>query len=141
MRPRAIASAGDLAEHRPMPRRPPQTDGNSRLRIASIMNSPAHSLAATLLALALAAPLTATAQSRIPSLDRNDHLGEVGRAARQKAIERFDSADADKDGKLSREEVAGRFTYQSENFDQNDKNRDGFLDWEEFIGHDRWKKE
>ncbi|NMF99962.1 hypothetical protein GPA27_21540 [Aromatoleum toluolicum] len=109
------------------------------------MNSPAHPLAATLLALALAAsfaaPLTAAAQSRIPSLDRNDHLGEVGRAARQKAIERFDSADADKDGKLSREEVAGRFTYQSENFDQNDKNRDGFLDWEEFIGHDRWKKE
>ncbi|NMG32436.1 hypothetical protein [Aromatoleum evansii] len=105
------------------------------------MNSPAHPLAAALLALVLAAPLSAAAQSRIPSLDRNDHLGEVGRAARQKAIERFDGADADKDGKLTREEVTGRFTYLSDNFEQQDKNRDGFLDWEEFIGHDRWKKE
>ncbi|MCC4114246.1 hypothetical protein LLG90_02660 [Aromatoleum toluclasticum] len=108
------------------------------------MNSPAHPLAATLLALALAAPLatplTAAAQSRIPSLDRDDHLGEVGRAARQKAIERFDSADANKDGKLSREEVNAR-PYLNDNFDQLDKNRDGFLDWEEFIGHNRWKKE
>lgn len=109
------------------------------------MNSPAYPLAATLLALVLAtplaAPLTATAQSRIPSLDRDDRLGEVGRAARQKAVERFDSADANKDGKLSREEVKDRSPYLSENFDQNDKNRDGLLDWEEFIGHDRWKKE
>ncbi|NMG44999.1 hypothetical protein GPA22_14825 [Aromatoleum toluvorans] len=104
------------------------------------MNSPAHSLTATLLALALAAPLAATAQSRIPSLDRDDRLGEVGRAARQKAVERFDGADANKDGKLSREEVSGR-PYLSENFDQLDKNRDGSIDWEEFIGHDRWKKE
>lgn len=105
------------------------------------MNSPAHPLVAALLAFALAAPLAATAQSRIPSLDRDDHLGDVGRAARQKAIERFDSADTNKDGKLSREEVAAHFTYLSEKFDQLDKNHDGFLDWEEFIGHDRWKKE
>ncbi|AYH42089.1 EF-hand domain-containing protein [Azoarcus sp. DN11] len=104
------------------------------------MNSPAHSLAATLLVLALATPLAATAQSRIPSLDREDHLGEVGRAARQKAIERFDSIDTNKDGKLSREEVSSH-PYLSENFDRLDKNHDGFIDWEEFIGHDRWKKE
>lgn len=106
------------------------------------MNSPAPPfLLALALAAPLAIPLTAAAQSRIPSLDRDDRLGEVGRAARQKAIERFDSADADKDGKLAREEIKDRSPYLSENFDQLDKNRDGFLDWQEFIGHDRWKKE
>ena len=118
----------------------PQPASDSRLRIKANMNSPARPLAATLLALALASPLAATAQSRIPSLDRDDHLGEVGRAARQKAVERFDGADANKDGKLSRDEVSAR-PYLSDNFDQLDKNRDGVLDWEEFIGHNRWKKE
>lgn len=105
------------------------------------MRSVLPPLAAALLAALLAAPAVATAQSRIPSLDQNDRRGEIGRAAQQKAIERFDGADTDKDGRLSREEVAGRFSYMAENFDQMDKDRDGFLGWEEFIGHNRWKKE
>lgn len=105
------------------------------------MRSAPPLLAAALLALALAVPAVAYAQSRIPSLDREDRLGEVGRAARQKAVERFDGADANKDCKLSREEAAGRSPYLADNFEQLDKDRDGFLSWEEFIGHDRWKKE
>jgi len=59
----------------------------------------------------------------------------------QKAVERFDSADTNKDGRLSREEVTGRFSYMTEKFDQMDKDHDGLLGWEEFIGHDRWKRE
>ncbi|NMG77061.1 EF-hand domain-containing protein [Aromatoleum diolicum] len=105
------------------------------------MHSALPSLATALLAVLLATPVVVTAQSRIPSLDQNDRRGEIGRAAQQKASERFDGADADKDGRLSREEVAGRFSYMAEKFDQMDKDRDGFLNWEEFIGHDRWKKE
>jgi hypothetical protein len=93
-----------------------------------------------LLVAALATPLLVAAQSRIPSLDQPDRPGEVGRAAQQKAIERFDSADANKDGRLSRDEVAARFEYMAANFDQLDKDRDGSLGWTEFIGHDRWKK-
>lgn len=103
------------------------------------MRSVLPRLAATLLAAVLTAP--ATAQTRIPSLDQDDRRGEIGRAARQKAVERFDSADADKDGRLTREEVTGHFSYMAEKFEQMDKDRDGFLNWEEFIGHDRWKKE
>lgn len=93
-----------------------------------------------LLALVLL-PLAATAQTRIPSLDQQDHRGDVGRYAYQKAVERFDGIDADKDGKLSREEVSARSTYISNNFERMDADRDGFLSWEEFVGHDRWKKE
>jgi hypothetical protein len=104
------------------------------------MRSALRPLIPALLALLLAAPVVANAQSRIPSLDRDGRAADVGRAARQKAVERFDGADADKDGKLSRAEVSER-AYLSDNFGQLDKNGDGFLDWEEFIGHDRWKKE
>lgn len=93
-----------------------------------------------LLALVLL-PLAATAQTRIPSLDQQDHRGDVGRYAHQKAVERFDGIDGDKDGKLSREEVSARSTYIANNFERMDADRDGFLSWEEFVGHDRWKKE
>ncbi len=94
------------------------------------------------LAALLALPLLATAQSRIPSLDQDDRRGEIGRAAHQKAVERFDGADGDGDGKLSREEVeAAGLEYVASRFDDLDKNDDGFLSWEEFVGHDRWKKE
>lgn len=89
----------------------------------------------------LAVPAVATAQSRIPSLDQEGRRGEVGRAAQQKAVERFDQADADKDGKLSRAEVAAHSEYLAGRFEQMDKDGDGALSWEEFIGHDRWKKE
>jgi EF hand domain-containing protein len=94
-----------------------------------------------LIAAALALPLAAAAQSRIPSLEQEGRRGDVGRAAQKKAVERFDSADADKDGRLSRAEVSARFEYMAENFDRMDGNGDGALDWNEFVGHDRWKKE
>lgn len=83
----------------------------------------------------------AVAQTRIPSLEQQDHRGEVGRYAHRKAVERFDGIDADKDGKLSRAEVAARSSYMSDNFERMDADRDGYLNWQEFVGHDRWKKE
>lgn len=134
-----IASATDLAEHFPVAAclsRPLLVTAPSPM---PLMRSVLPRLAAILLAAVLALP--AFAQTRIPSLDQDDRRGEIGRAARQKAVERFDSADADKDGRLTREEVTGHFSYMTENFEQMDKNRDGALDWEEFIGHNRWKKE
>lgn len=94
-----------------------------------------------LLVAALLLPTVVAAQSRIPSLDQEGRRGEVGRAAQKKAIERFDATDTDKDGRLSRDEVAAHSPYLSENFDRMDRNRDATLDWFEFIGHDRWKKE
>lgn len=96
--------------------------------------------AASLCALLLGAACSAAAQTLIPSLERQDHVGDLGRAAREKAVARFDGADADKDGRLSKAEVE-RLTYVAENFDRLDANRDGYLSWQEFIGHDRWKKE
>lgn len=89
----------------------------------------------------LAAPLLAAAQSKIPSLDQEGRMGDVGRAAQKKAVERFDHADTDKDGKLSRAEVETHSNYMAGRFDQMDKDGDGALNWEEFIGHDRWAKE
>lgn len=97
-------------------------------------------VAGGLFALALL-PAGALAQTRIPSLDQQDHRGDVGRYAYQKAVERFDGIDADKDGKLSREEVVAKSTYMGNNFERMDADRDNFLSWEEFVGHDRWKKE
>lgn len=93
------------------------------------------------IALLLAFPALSEAQTRIPTLDQKDHMGDVGRYAHQKAVERFDAADSNKDGRLSREEVAERFSYMSENFDRMDLDHDGVLSWEEFVGHNRWKKE
>jgi len=95
---------------------------------------------AALSALLVATASGAAAQTLIPSLERKDHVGDLGRAAREKAIQRFDAADADKDGRLSKTEVA-HLPYLAENFDRLDTNHDGYLSWEEFIGHDRWKKE
>jgi hypothetical protein len=55
-------------------------------------------------------------------------------------MEKFDAMDADKDGKLSREEVGKLSAYLAENFPNRDKNSDGFLSWEEYVGHDRWPR-
>ncbi|WP_310451035.1 EF-hand domain-containing protein [Sulfuritalea sp.] len=52
----------------------------------------------------------------------------------------FDGTDADKDGRLAREEVARQSRYLTDNFDRLDTSKDGYLSWEEFIGHDRWPK-
>jgi EF hand domain-containing protein len=123
---RDVAAGAELAEHfRP---NPSLSDNVQMRRLLSCL-------------IAAALPLAAAAQSRIPSLEQEGRRGDVGRAAQQKAVERFDSADADKDGRLSRAEVSARFEYMTENFDRMDRNGDGALDWNEFIGHDRWKKE
>jgi Ca2+-binding EF-hand superfamily protein len=88
----------------------------------------------------------ATAQSTkvqtttIPSLDEQGRKGDIARLAQKQAAEKFDEADKDKDGKISREE-AETFPYVLKKFDNMDTSKDGFLSWEEFVGHSRWKKE
>jgi Ca2+-binding EF-hand superfamily protein len=95
-------------------------------------------------ALALALALltgAACAQTAVPTLDQGGRKGDMARLAQQKAKERFDAADTDKDGKLSRDEVKAAMPYHYERFDKYDKDRDGFLSWEEYVGHNRWKKD
>ncbi|WP_168204890.1 EF-hand domain-containing protein [Noviherbaspirillum sp. UKPF54] len=93
--------------------------------------------AAVLLAAAGALP----AQTIVPTLDQPGRKGDMARLVQQKAKEKFDTADRDKDGKLSQEEVAAAFPYMTEHFAKYDKDGDGFLSWEEFLGHNRWKKD
>lgn len=88
----------------------------------------------------LVAPGALQAKTVIPELDEPGRKGDVARAEKQRAVARFDAFDANKDGKLSREEVTGRSSYLTENFDKLDADKDGFLSWEEFLGHDRWPK-
>lgn len=83
---------------------------------------------------------TATAQTIIPKLDQEGRKGDVARIAKEKAEAKFNAADLDKDGKLSREEVAKSFPFIAENFDKYDKDRDGSLSWDEYVGHNRWPK-
>lgn len=82
----------------------------------------------------------ATAQTTIPSLDEQGRKGDIARLAQKQAAEKFDEADKDKDGKISRVE-AEAFPYVLKKFDSMDTSKDGFLSWEEFVGHSRWKKE
>lgn len=89
----------------------------------------------------LAAAGSLHAQTIVPSLDQPGRKGDMARLVQQKAKEKFDAADRDKDGKLSKEEVAAAFPYMTENFGKYDKNGDDFLSWEEYVGHDRWKKD
>ena len=83
---------------------------------------------------------TLRAQSMIPSLDEPGHKGDLARAEKQRAVTRFDGFDVDRNGRLTREEVATNSRYLSENFDKLDKDKDGVLNWEEFLGHNRWPK-
>lgn len=83
---------------------------------------------------------SAYAQTMIPKLDKEGRPGDVARQAKQQAIERFDTVDENKDGKLSREETGKHSQYLTEKFDDRDKDRDGFLGWEEYVGHDRWPR-
>ncbi|HZX31182.1 MAG TPA: hypothetical protein VFF03_07510 [Rhodocyclaceae bacterium] len=84
---------------------------------------------------------SALAQSTIvPKLDQEGRKGDMARMAKEKAVEKFDTLDANKDGKLSREELAESAPYMAENFQRYDKNNDGFLSWEEYVGHNRWPK-
>jgi Ca2+-binding EF-hand superfamily protein len=79
-------------------------------------------------------------QTTIPSLDEQGRKGDIARLAQKQAAEKFDEADKDKDGKISREE-AETFPYVLKKFDSMDTSKDGFLNWEEFVGHSLWKKE
>lgn len=78
--------------------------------------------------------------SLVPSLDQDGHKGDIARLAKEKAMSKFDGADMNKDGKLSKEELAGSMPYLAKNFEKVDADKDGYLSWEEFIGHSRWPK-
>jgi hypothetical protein len=96
------------------------------------------------LSLCLALPAAAFAQrqkSTVPDLEAEGHKGDMARAAQKKANERFDKADEDKDGLITKEEALKQLPYVGENFDKFDKSKDGKLTWEEYIGHDKWKRE
>lgn len=98
-----------------------------------------HDWLIAVLGLALAAPAFAQRQkSLIPDTDDSSHRGEIARAAQEKAGKRFAAADADKDRRLTRDEVASQSQYMASNFEKHDKDGDGTLNWEEFVGHDRW---
>lgn len=81
------------------------------------------------------------AKSIVPDLETEGHRGDMARAAQKKANERFDKADDNKDGFISKEEATAHLPYVAENFEKSDKDKDGKLNWEEFIGHDKWKRE
>jgi Ca2+-binding EF-hand superfamily protein len=59
-----------------------------------------------------------------------EDLKEFGEQAKKKAVQRFQTMDKDRDGKVSREE----FTGPKERFDLLDKNADGVLTEPEFLG-------
>ncbi|OWW21670.1 EF-hand domain-containing protein [Noviherbaspirillum denitrificans] len=89
----------------------------------------------------LAAAGIAHAQTIVPKLDQDGRKGDMARLAHKQAQEKFDAADTDKDGKISKDEAAASLPYIAEHFDRYDKDKDGFLTWEEFVGHNRWKKD
>lgn len=80
------------------------------------------------------------AQTIVPKLDEQGRKGDMARLAEKQAADKFDQADKNKDGKLSREELAG-LPYVLGKFDSVDKNKDGLLSWEEYVGHSRWPRE
>lgn len=80
-------------------------------------------------------------KSVVPDLEAEGHRGDMARAAQKKANERFDKADDDKDGFISKDEAAAHLPFVAEKFESYDKSKDGKLSWEEFIGHDKWKRE
>lgn len=81
-----------------------------------------------------------TVETVVPALDQSGRKGDIARLAKEKAQARFDASDADKDGKLSRDEVTRELSYMSQNFDKLDADKDGLLNWEEYVGHTRWSK-
>lgn len=93
-----------------------------------------------LVSLAVLAGSALSESTIVPKLDQEGRKGDMARLAKDKAVEKFDAADTDKDGKLSREELEKAAPYMAENFERYDKNKDGFLSWEEYVGHNRWPK-
>lgn len=98
-------------------------------------------LALTLFVLILPPAHAARVKSVVPELDAEGHKGDMARAAQKKANQRFDKADADKDGFIAKDEAVAAMPYIAENFAKYDKDEDGKLSWEEFIGHDKWPRE
>ena len=96
-------------------------------------------ISAAILTTALAAG-AADAQTIVPRLDEPGTKGDIARKMKEKSAAQFDAADTNKDGRLSREEVAKISDFYANNFDKHDKDKDGFLSWEEFVGHNRWPK-
>lgn len=96
---------------------------------------PALSILAALLGSGIA-----HAQSIVPKLDQEGRKGDMARLAKEQAVSKFNAADTDKDGKLSKEEAGRNSPYLAENFDKRDSDKDGFISWEEYVGHDRWPK-
>lgn len=82
----------------------------------------------------------AWSQTMVPKLDQEGRKGDMARLAKEQAVAKFDAADENKDGKLSREEVAKTHPYIAENFEKRDLDKDGFISWEEYVGHNRWPK-
>ncbi len=80
------------------------------------------------------------AQTMVPKLDQDGRKGDVARIAKQKAVDRFNAIDKNKDGQLSPDEVAQDSAYLSEKFPERDVNHDGYLSWEEYVGHNRWER-
>ena len=70
----------------------------------------------------------ASAQTTIPALDQDGRKGDMARLAKDQAVAKFNAADGDKDGKLSREEVEKAFPYMAENFTKLDKDGDAGKD-------------
>lgn len=98
----------------------------------------------TALLTGLLAAMPAQAQSQksmVPELDDASRKGEMARLAQKKSNEKFEAADEDKNGTLSRTEVAKHFPYFDQNFERYDLNKDGVLSWEEYVGHNKWKRE
>ena len=79
-------------------------------------------------------------KSIAPEIDEAGRKGEMDRLAQKKSNDHFETADEDKNGALSRAELAKHFPYFDQNFERYDKNKDGALSWEEFVGHDKWKR-
>lgn len=92
------------------------------------------------LALGLISGQAGAAVTVVPKLDNEERKGDVARLVKEKAQTEFDKADADKDGRLSREEVESVAPYKAKNFERFDLDKDGFLSWEEYLGHKRWEK-
>ncbi len=100
-----------------------------------------HLIGALVLALACLPALAQRQKTTVPELDDDSRKGEMARLAEKKAEERFDAADENRDGGISKDEAGRHEKFIAENFARYDKNADGKLTWEEFVGHDRWKRQ
>lgn len=77
----------------------------------------------------------------VPDLDTEGHKGDMARAAKKKANERFDKFDENGNGVLEKSELETHAPYKAKNIEKYDTDGDGALTWQEFVGHDRWERE